>query len=138
MKEILKSSKIKKIDRKVQLVTRSVLSTLFVIMASCSFVLASGTSSDNPAAEAISNFTEIIVGIVTAIGVILAIWGVVQVGLSVPSHDTSQRASGFLALAGGIIVAVAPHIVVSILNGNVDSQYMSGLPQSGGSGSGGH
>lgn len=134
MKEILKSSKIKKIDRKVQLVTRSVLSTLFVIMASCSFVLA----SDNPAAEAISNFTEIIVGIVTAIGVILAIWGVVQVGLSVPSHDTSQRASGFLALAGGIIVAVAPHIVVSILNGNVDSQYMSGLPQSGGSGSGGH
>lgn len=135
MKEILKSSKIKKIDRKVQLVTRSVLSTLFVIMASCSFVLA---SDDNPAAEAISNFTEIIVGIVTAIGVILAIWGVVQVGLSVPSHDTSQRASGFLALAGGIIVAVAPHIVVSILNGNVDSQYMSGLPQSGGSGSGGH
>lgn len=136
MKEILKSSKIKKIDRKVQLVTRSVLSTLFVVMASFNLVFAAG---DNPAADAINNFTEIIVGIVTAIGVILAIWGVVQVGLSVPSHDTSQRAAGFLALAGGIIVAVAPHIVVSILDGNVDSKYMSGLPQSGGgSGSGGH
>lgn len=128
MKEILKSSKIKKIDRKVQVITRGVLSSLFVLMASFNVVLA----SDNPAADAISNFTSIIVGIVTAIGVILSIWGVVQVGLSVPSHDTSQRASGFLALAGGIIVAVAPHIVVSILGNNVDSQYMSGLPRSGG------
>ena len=130
MKEIIKNKKkIEEINRKVQIVTRGVLSTLFVVMASCNFVLA----SDNPATDAILSFTDIIVGIVTAIGVILSIWGVVQVGMSIPAHDTTQRASGFLALAGGIIIAVAPHIVRSILSDSgVDSQYLSGLPQTGG------
>ena len=128
MKEILKTNKMEKINRKVQLVTRGVLSTAFVVSSYCGVALA---ASDNPAKDAILSFTDIIVGIVTAIGVILAIWGV-QVGMSIPSHDTSQRAQGFLALAGGIVVAVAPHIVRSVLSGTVSSDYLTGLPQSGG------
>lgn len=130
MKEILKTNKMEKINRKVQLVTRGVLSAVFVVSSYCGVALA----SDNPAKDAILSFTDIIVGIVTAIGVILAIWGVVQVGMSIPSHDTSQRAQGFLALAGGIVVAVAPHIVRSVLSGTVSSDYLTGLPQSGRSG----
>ena len=136
MKEILKTNKMEKINRKVQLVTRGVLSTAFVVSSYAGVALAAG---DNPAKDAILSFTDIIVGIVTAIGVILAIWGVVQVGMSIPSHDTSQRAQGFLALAGGIVVAVAPHIVRSVLSGTVSSDYLTGLPQSGGqTGGGGH
>ena len=35
---------------------------------------------------------------------ILLGWGIVQVGLSLQSHDPSQRSNGFLTLAGGIVI----------------------------------
>lgn len=41
--------------------------------------------------------------LIRAIGLILLGFGVVQVGLSLKSHDPSQRANGFLTLAGGVI-----------------------------------
>ena len=31
-------------------------------------------------------------------------FGIVQVGLSLKSHDPSQRANGFLTVAGGIVI----------------------------------
>lgn len=128
MKEILKTNKMAMINRKVQTVTRGILSALFVVLAYSNFVRA-----DNPAADAIVSFTDIICGIVTAIGVIIVIWGVVQVGMSIPSHESSQRVQGFLAVAGGVVIAVAPWLARSILSGaGVDESYMSGLPQTGG------
>ena len=38
-------------------------------------------------------------------------FGIVQVGLSLKSHDPSQRANGFLTLAGGIIITFAKEIL---------------------------
>ena len=43
--------------------------------------------------------------------VILLGFGVVQVGLSLKSHDPSQRANGFLTLAGGVIITFAKEIL---------------------------
>ena len=40
--------------------------------------------------------------------------GVVQVGLSFQSHDPSQRAQGFLTLAGGLVVTFAKEILTLI------------------------
>ena len=48
---------------------------------------------------------------VAAIGLILLGFGVVQVGLSLKSHDPSQRANGFLTLAGGVIITFAKEIL---------------------------
>ena len=36
---------------------------------------------------------------------------IVQVGLSLKSHDPSQRANGFLTLAGGVIITFAKEIL---------------------------
>ena len=44
-------------------------------------------------------------------------FGVVQVGLSLKSHDPSQRANGFLALAGGVIITFAKEILTLITGG---------------------
>ena len=41
-------------------------------------------------------------------------FGIVQVGLSLKSHDPSQRANGFLTLAGGIIITFAKEILTLI------------------------
>ena len=53
-------------------------------------------------------------GAVQAIGLILLGFGIVQVGLSLKSHDPSQRANGFLTLAGGVIITFAKEILTLI------------------------
>ena len=69
------------------------------------------------AEKAIKNMSDIIFGIIRAIGVILAGWGLVQVGMSFQSHDPSQRSQGFLCLAGGLIIVFAKSILQAIAPG---------------------
>ncbi len=47
----------------------------------------------------------------TTIGMILFDFGIVQIGLSLKSHDASQRANGFLTFFGGVIIAFAKDIL---------------------------
>lgn len=49
----------------------------------------------------VNNLSTFIFSLIRAIGLILLGFGIVQVGLSLKSHDPSQRANGFLTLAGG-------------------------------------
>jgi hypothetical protein len=64
----------------------------------------------------VNNLSDFIFGLIRAIGLILLGFGVVQVGLSLKSHDPSQRANGFLTLAGGIIITFAKEIL-SLITG---------------------
>ena len=41
-------------------------------------------------------------------------WGIVQVGMSIQSHDASQRTQGFLCLFGGLMIAFAKEILTAI------------------------
>ncbi len=59
----------------------------------------------------VNNLSNLIFGIIRAVGLILLGWGIVQVGLSFQSHDPSQRSNGFLTLAGGIIITFAKEIL---------------------------
>ena len=49
----------------------------------------------------INNLSDFIFGLIRAVGLILLGWGIVQVGLSLQSHDPSQRSNGFLTLITG-------------------------------------
>ena len=60
----------------------------------------------------VNNLSDFIFGLIRAIGLILLGFGIVQVGLSLKSHDPSQRANGFLTLAGGIIITFAKELPV--------------------------
>lgn len=62
----------------------------------------------------VSNLSNFIFGLIKAVGIILVGWGVVQVGLSIQSHDASQRSQGFLTLAGGIVIFFAKEILTLI------------------------
>ena len=59
----------------------------------------------------VNNLSDFIFGFIRAIGLILLGFGIVQVGLSLKSHDPSQRANGFLTLAGGVIITFAKEIL---------------------------
>ena len=62
----------------------------------------------------INNLSDFIFGLIRAIGMILLGFGVVQIGLSLKSHDPSQRANGFLTLAGGVVITFAKEILTLI------------------------
>lgn len=73
-------------------------------------------AADDPLAI-IDNLSEFIFGLIRAIGLILLGWGIVQVGLSIQSHDPSQRSNGFLTLAGGLVIAFTKEILTLITGG---------------------
>ncbi|MEG0382644.1 MAG: glutamyl-tRNA amidotransferase [Christensenella sp.] len=73
-------------------------------------------ATDDPLAV-VNNLSTFIFGLIRAIGLILLGWGIVQVGLSLKSHDPSQRANGFLTLAGGIVITFAKEILDLITGG---------------------
>lgn len=70
-------------------------------------------AADDPL-TVINNLSDFIFGLIRAIGMILLGFGIVQVGLSLKSHDPSQRANGFLTLAGGVIITFAKEILTLI------------------------
>lgn len=65
----------------------------------------------------VNNLSDFIFGIIRAIGMILLGFGIVQIGLSLKSHDPSQRANGFLTFAGGVVIAFAKEILTLITGG---------------------
>jgi hypothetical protein len=87
-----------------------------VAVLAITLILALGSTAyaaDDPV-QVVNNLSEFIFGLIRAIGLILLGFGIVQVGMSLKSHDPSQRANGFLTLAGGIIITFAKEILTLI------------------------
>ena len=62
----------------------------------------------------VNNLSDFIFSAIKAVGVIILGWGIVQVGMSIQSHDASQRSQGFLCLFGGLVIAFAKEILSTI------------------------
>lgn len=67
-------------------------------------------ATDDPV-TVVNNLSDFIFGLIRAIGLILLGFGIVQIGLSLKSHDPSQRANGFMTLAGGVVITFAKEIL---------------------------
>jgi len=94
-----------KMSKKMRLIF-TIFSIMVLVFSTTSVALA----ADDPLVV-VNNLSEFIFGLIRAIGIILLAFGIVQVGLSLKSHDPSQRANGFLTLAGGIIITFAREIL---------------------------
>lgn len=105
-KTIQKIAKAQKILRKAKLV----LTALAVMMTALT-----GTVFAADPLGTISSLSDFIFSAIKAIGLILLGFGVVQIGLSLKSHDASQRANGFLTFFGGVIIAFAKDILDMII-----------------------
>lgn len=108
-KKMMNKNKLVKVLKRTSLIISMVVA-LFVGQASNVF------ASDDPL-TVINNLSTFMFGIIRAIGMILLGWGIVQVGLALKSHDASQRANGFLTVAGGIIITFAKEILDLITGG---------------------
>jgi len=69
----------------------------------------------NDPVQTVNNLSNFVFQVIRAIGLIILAFGIVQLGLSLKSQDPSQRANGFLTVAGGIIIALAREILDLIL-----------------------
>ena len=65
--------------------------------------------------QTVNNLSNFVFAAIRAIGVIILGWGVVQIGMSLQSHDPSQRTNGFLSFFGGLVIAFAKPILDLIL-----------------------
>lgn len=91
------------------------LSLVLVVVLLCALsVTAFATGTGGDPLTVINKLSDFIFGLIRAVGMILLGWGIVQVGLSLQSHDPSQRSNGFLALAGGIIITFIKEILTLI------------------------
>ena len=90
----------------------------FYCVAVMAVTMVLGTSmtafAANDPIQVVNNLSDFIFGLVRAVGMIMLGFGIVQVGLSLKSHDPSQRANGFLTLAGGVVITFAKEILTLI------------------------
>lgn len=66
---------------------------------------------------AINNLKDYMASIFEAIGVIAVLFGVLILVLGLMSHDPTQRLTGIIAIAAGILLAGATAVVNYIVNG---------------------
>ena len=90
--------------------TKYIMLTLAVVMS----LMTNTVFAADPLAT-INGLSDFIFSAIKAIGLILLGFGIVQIGLSLKSHDASQRANGFLTFFGGVIIAFAKDILDMIM-----------------------
>lgn len=82
------------------------------LTALCAVTTACATGGDP--LTIVNNLSDFIFSVIKAIGIIILGWGIVQVGMSIQSHDASQRTQGLLCLFGGLLIAFAKEILTLI------------------------
>lgn len=73
-------------------------------------------AADDPLAV-VNSLSDFIFSLIRAVGLILLGYGILQVGLSLQSHDPSQRSNGILTIAGGIVITFTKEILTMITGG---------------------
>ena len=71
-------------------------------------------AADEDPLAIVNNLSDFIFSCIKAIGVMVLGWGIVQLGMSVQSHDASQRTQGILCVFGGLTIAFAKEILSAI------------------------
>ena len=77
------------------------------------FAAASPAPGGDPL-SVVNNLSDFIFSLIRAVGLVLLGYGVLQVGLSLQSHDPSQRSNGMLTIAGGIVITFTKEILTLI------------------------
>lgn len=95
--------------------TKRVYAILSCLLLTLAVTIVPAFAAGDPLA-AISNLSDFIFSLIRAIGLILLGFGILQLGLSLKSHDPSQRANGMLTIAGGIVIVFTKEIL-SLITG---------------------
>ena len=105
-----------KIKKALKSIIKKVFQIAFIIVALFVAQASHVFAAEEPL-TVINNLSNFIFGLIRAVGMIILGFGVVQVGMSLKSHDPSQWANGFMTLAGGVVITFAKEILNIITGG---------------------
>lgn len=88
--------------------------TALVLALALTTLPAFAASGGSDPLSIVNNLSDFIFSCIKAIGVIILGWGIVQLGMSIQSHDASQRSQGMLCVFGGLIIAFSKEILSTI------------------------
>ena len=95
---------------------RNAYGDLVCVMATAAMMTVPALAADDPLAV-VNSLSDFIFSLIRAVGLILLGYGILQVGLSLQSHDPSQRSNGILTIAGGIVITFTKEILTLITGG---------------------
>lgn len=102
-----KQINLKKLEKRLRLVS----------VALSILLIATNVYAEDDPLSVVNNLSTFIFGLIRAIGMIILAFGIVQFGISLKSHDPSQRANSVLTIAGGIVITFAKEILNIITGG---------------------
>lgn len=95
---------------------RRIFALFAVTVMALTLLVCPALAVDDPLAV-VNNLSDFIFSLIRAIGLILLGFGILQLGLSLKSHDPSQRANGMLTIAGGIVIVFTKEILTLVTGG---------------------
>ena len=116
MKRLNKEKETKKENKKLKKIFKRGVIVLGYILALNILQQLPVFAADDPIAV-VNNLSNFIFGLIRAVGKIILGFGIVQIGMSLKSHDPSQRANGIMTLAGGVVITFAKEILNIITGG---------------------
>ena len=87
--------------------------SIFIVVVLMLCFSTTAFAADDPL-TVVNNLSDFIFSLIRAVGIILLGFGILQIGLSLKSHDPSQRANGMLTVAGGIVITFSKEILTLI------------------------
>ena len=112
MKKIVKKDNLER--RAGRLCVRCISVILCFALTILTASAAGGAAAGGDPLTVVNNLSDFIFALIRAVGIILLGFGVLQIGLSLKSHDPSQRANGIMTVAGGIVITFSKEILTLI------------------------
>ena len=113
----LKYNKIQRRAKRLYALLLCLTLTMAVMVAPSAAAAASPSPTTTDPLAIVSNLSNFIFSLIRAVGLILLGYGILQVGLSLQSHDPSQCSNGMLTVAGGIVITFTREILNLITGG---------------------
>ena len=103
-------------SQRIECRAKRIFAVFACLMLSMIIMTVPAFAADDPL-QIVENLSDFIFSLIRAVGLILLGFGILQLGLSLKSHDPSQRANGMLTIAGGIVITFTREILTLITGG---------------------
>ena len=103
-------------SQRIEWRAKRIFAVFACLMLSMIIMTVPAFAADDPL-QIVENLSDFIFSLIRAVGLILLGFGILQLGLSLKSHDPSQRANGMLTIAGGIVITFTREILTLITGG---------------------
>ena len=91
------------LNRNLQWRAKRLYALFACLVLTLPFAVVPAFAADDPL-SVVTSLSDFIFSLIRAVGLILLGYGILQVGLSLQSHDPSQRSNGILTMAGVILI----------------------------------